>query len=199
MHFCTLVLPLAFFSLMFTRLCVLCSLVFYVFALSRFWIWTIKLILFPFSLFYFPHLSSHSFSLFFFFPFYFFLLSFPSCLLSYCCLLALCYLELMPRHLVTLSCCLFVLPPCYFAHSLTVSLPSLPLHLVAFVTLLLPHYLVTLIASSLPCCFIIASWSYLVGLRYLLTPHLLFCHLIALLLCCFYWLVLPSPSFQGGT
>jgi hypothetical protein len=46
MHFCTVALPLTFL-LCSQRLCVLCFLVFCVFALSRFWIWIIVLIFFP--------------------------------------------------------------------------------------------------------------------------------------------------------
>jgi hypothetical protein len=152
---------------------VLCSLVFCGFALSRFWIWIIELNFFPFFSLK-KKFSPFSLSLFFFFsfPFCFFLLSFPSCLLSCCCLLALCYLKLpcrlilLPLHVTlslpcTLLCCLIALValspwlsrrPCCFV---VVSLPSLlhhPCHLVTSS----PHYPHHCHDASLFRCYLVA-------------------------------------------
>ncbi len=113
MHFCTLALPLVFFSLLFTKVVcvvfssVLCFCVVKILDLDH------KANSFPlFSTFFFcPHLSSLSLSLFLFFSlfvFFFFPLFF--CFLSCCCLPTLCYLKLLPHRLITLSLsCRFVI------------------------------------------------------------------------------------------
>jgi hypothetical protein len=148
MHFCTLALPLVFFSLVFAKVVcvvfssVLCFCVVKILDLDR------RAKFFPlfFTFFFCLHLSSFSLSFLFFFPFCFFLLSFVSCLLSCWCLPPLCYLELLPHHLilllrfVTSSCCLII--------------SSLPLRFVAASSLCHPHGLVVL---SSHCCFVASS------------------------------------------
>jgi hypothetical protein len=129
MHFCTLALPLVFFSLVFAKVVcvvfssVLCFCVVKILDLDR------RAKFFPlFFTFYFgPHLSSLSLSFLFSFPFGFFLLSFVSCLVgasppllprviasSPHPIASICYLLVLPHHFIvasSLCCCLVTLSP----------------------------------------------------------------------------------------
>jgi hypothetical protein len=78
MHFSPLVLPLAFFSLVFTKVGRYVCCVLKCFCVVRFWSLDHRVQFFFLYLYIFPHL----FSLSFFFPFYFFLLSLLSCCLA---------------------------------------------------------------------------------------------------------------------
>jgi hypothetical protein len=143
MHFYTLALPLVFFSLVFTKVVSV--------VLSRFWIWIIELIFFPFIYFSFVF-TFFTLNFFFFFPFCFFLLSFVSCVLSYCGLPTLCYLELLLHH-----------------HLVALMASSLPRCLVTIVTSLLFCYFDVassqLVTPSMPCCFV-ATRCYLIALHF---------------------------------
>jgi hypothetical protein len=135
-------------------------------------IWIIKLILFPFFLFFSSPFLTFIFS--FFFPFYFFPLSLLSCCLASlprftpsapclvalppCC--ALCYLKLMPHHLVLLPCHLLV------PHATSNYLPTLR-YLTTWLPLHLRYLMTPPFVVSLPCCF---AFSYFTTLCWLVLP-----------------------------